>query len=198
MRIHQFPDWTEIYKSTEVENMPWYLPGIDPDLMEFIRTNNIRSGSSWIDLGTGPATQAVELQKLGFNVTATDISEHAIIRARILYPEVDFVIDNILDTRLKKKFDFVFDRGCFHVFNDEETGLYVENVVKLIKPGGYLLLKCFSDKQPESGNGPYRYSRSGIRNLFGQDFEIDSIEDTIFHGDGKNPPALFCVMKRFE
>lgn len=197
MKIHQFPDWTELYGNTPVESMPWYLGGLDPDLEQFINEYNI-TASTWLDVGTGPATQAAGLQMKGFNVTATDISEDAVNRAASLYPGIGFVADNILDTRLKKNFDYIFDRGCFHVFDEEEVELYIENILKLLMPGGYLLLKCFSEKQPETEFGPYRYSHSMIYNIFSRDFEIITIKDTIFHGDGRNPYALFCVLKRWE
>ncbi|MBI1662851.1 MAG: class I SAM-dependent methyltransferase [Nitrosopumilus sp.] len=35
-----------------------------------------------MDLGTGPGTQALELSKIGFKVTGTDISQSAIEKAK--------------------------------------------------------------------------------------------------------------------
>jgi methylase of polypeptide subunit release factors len=57
------------------------IKNLDDDLREQLgRLNITRRG--FLDLGTGPATQAIELSKLGFQVTATDISENAITRAK--------------------------------------------------------------------------------------------------------------------
>jgi methylase of polypeptide subunit release factors len=47
------------------------------------------------DLGTGPATQAIELSKLGFQVTATDISENAITRAQRMSNSMEFIVDDL-------------------------------------------------------------------------------------------------------
>jgi ubiquinone/menaquinone biosynthesis C-methylase UbiE len=54
-----------------------------------------------LDLGTGPATQAIELSKLGFQVTATDISENAIARAKSMSKDIEFIVDDILESKLK-------------------------------------------------------------------------------------------------
>ena len=78
-----------------------------------------------LDLGTGPATQAIQLAKRGLEVTASDVSEAAIRRARELYvhkdKEINFTVDNILNSKLKDKmFNYDFDRGCFHVLPIEK------------------------------------------------------------------------------
>ena len=49
-----------------------------------IRSQNITSGK-FLDLGTGPGTQARLLAKRGFRVIGSDLSEAAIRRARNAY-----------------------------------------------------------------------------------------------------------------
>jgi 2-polyprenyl-3-methyl-5-hydroxy-6-metoxy-1,4-benzoquinol methylase len=75
----------------------------------------LRSGIA-LDLGTGPGTQAIHLARRGFAVTATDISEAAIRlaseKAQNEGLEITWEQDDILDTRLDRQFDFIFDRGC--------------------------------------------------------------------------------------
>jgi methylase of polypeptide subunit release factors len=101
--------------------MPWYNENLDSDLEEELERRKISKGRI-LDLGTGPATQAIQLAKRGLEVTGSDVSEAAIRRARELYlhnsrdKEINFTVDNILNSKLKDKmFDYVFDRGCFHV-----------------------------------------------------------------------------------
>ena len=73
----------------------------------------------FLDLGTGPATQAIWLAKRGFKVIGSDLSEAAINRARKTYAKednVNFIVDDILNSKFKdNEFDYIFDRGCFHV-----------------------------------------------------------------------------------
>ena len=67
-----FGDWDNFYKENKVEEMPWYNANLDANLENYIKTNNLHSGK-FLDLGTGPGTQAIQLDKLGVDVTGTDV-----------------------------------------------------------------------------------------------------------------------------
>lgn len=192
----RFPVWDELYKNTEVETMPWFHKNLDEDLEKEINKLKIKSGT-FLDIGTGPGTQAVEIAKNGFDVTATDISETAINKAKKLSDNIKFITDDILLTNLTNKFDFVFDRGVFHVLSPEDQPTYVNNIKRLLNINGILFLKCFSDKQPEWKYGPHRFSKNDIETIFTKDFNIEEIRDTIFEGEiHPSPKALFVVMRR--
>src|ERR671922_1812476 len=104
----KFPDWDNLYSSQNVETMPWYNENLDLDLEEELEKRKISKGRI-LDLGTGPATQAIQLAKRGLEVTGSDVSEAAIRRARELYVhnnkdnEINFAVDNILNSKLKDK-----------------------------------------------------------------------------------------------
>ncbi len=180
-----------------VEKLPWFSKELDPDLKQELNNRKIKKGK-FLDLGTGPATQAIQLSKLGFDVTATDISDSAIARARKLSKEVKFVLDDIIDSKLQdnNQFDYIFDRGCFHTLEPSARPLYVSKVRSLLTADGFLFLKTFSVKEPMSF-GPYRFSIEMIKELFVTDFEIISSKETVFHGTLQVlPKALFTVMKK--
>ncbi len=194
----KFPDWQELYRSQSVESLPWYNPELDADLDAALREKNASSGT-FLDLGTGPGTQAIQLAKRGFTVTGADLAESAIEKAKSLSGEVRWVQDDILHSRLEGTFDFVFDRGCFHVFDPADRPAYVSQLERLVRPGGTVFLKCFSVDQPmdPEGRGPKRFSHQDIRDIFGAGFEIESIRDTVYQGTLETfPKALFVVMKR--
>ena len=98
-----FPSWDSLYKSQKVQPMPWYNENLDTDLEEELERRKITKGRL-LDLGTGPATQAVQLSKRGLKVTGSDISEAAINRAREAYASdnenINFIVDDILIQRL--------------------------------------------------------------------------------------------------
>src|ERR671925_1371278 len=83
-----FPDWNNLYSSQNVETMPWYNENLDSDLEEELERRKI-SKDKILDLGTGPATQAIQLAKRGLQVTGSDISEAAINRAKEVYDYVN-------------------------------------------------------------------------------------------------------------
>ena len=159
----------------------------------------IRSGHV-LDLGTGPGTQAIALAGLGLDVVASDISGSAVRKAEAMAKKkglvIRFVKDDILATGLKGPFDIIFDRGIFHIFPPEKRSAYVRNVRGLLKEGGYLFLKCFSDKEPP-GEGPYRLSGEDIRGSFASAFQVLSIRAGFFKSVRKpDPHAFFCILQK--
>lgn len=192
-------DWEQLYQEQEVESMPWFNPNLDADLEQALTKLSLHQGTA-LDLGTGPATQAIALAEKGFKVTGADISQTAINRAKAIAKEkgldIDFRQDDILDSNLDQQFDFVFDRGCFHVFPPERRQDYVRVVSRLIKPKGYLFLKCFSHLQPGE-EGPHRFTPEAIQEIFSSQFNICSIEDTVYQGTlDPLPRALFCILEK--
>src|SRR5690349_21746901 len=123
-----FPGWDERYQQQAVETMPWFYPELDDDLKQALDALDLRHGSA-LDLGTGPGTQAMQLARRGFDVTATDISEAAIRLAREKAEAQGLAIvwqqDDVLATRLFGLFDLIFDRGCFHVLPPDRRPDYV-------------------------------------------------------------------------
>lgn len=196
----EFPDWEQLYRDRQVETMPWFNPNLDPDLDQALSKLNFDRGTV-LDLGTGPGTQAMALAERGFDVTATDISEAAISRAQAIAKEKGLDIswrqDDILNSQIDQQFDFIFDRGCFHVFPPERRQDYVRIVGSFIKPKGYLFLKCFSHLQPGE-EGPYRFRAEEIREIFSSQFDVFSIEETVYQGTlDPFPRALFSVLEKY-
>ena len=135
--------------------MPWYNENFDFDL---------------------EATQVLVQQHKLY-----DLSEAAINRVRKIYANeenVNFIVDDILNSKLKdNEFDYIFDRGCFHVILPADRQKYISKIKQILKKNnGILFLKCFSDKEPRE-EGPYKFSPDEIRTLFGESFRIDSIKE---------------------
>jgi len=195
----EFPDWEQLYRNQDVESMPWFNPELDLDLDEALTNLNLQTGTA-LDLGTGPGTQAMALAERGFEVTATDLSETAIEKALAKAKEksldISFRQDDILNSKLDQKFDFVLDRGCFHVFPPEQRQNYIRVVDSLIKPKGYLFLKCFSQLETREA-GPYRFTPEEIKEIFSSRFKVNSVKETVYYGTlDPLPRALFCVLEK--
>lgn len=188
-------DWNKYYIDNENETMPWYSMHLDNDIKNELEIRKI-TGGTFLDLGTGPGTQASALFKMGFEVTGVDVSEKAIEKAKLLNEKVNYIQDDISDTKLSSTFDYIMDRGCFHVFKPEQREIFVRNVYSLLNPGGLYFLKCFSHKQ-EGDTGPQRISPDDIHDSFGKLFNILSIRDSVFDGERSSmPKALFVVMEK--
>jgi len=188
--------WNTLYNEKPVEEMGWYYPELDPYLETALSTRNITTGT-FLDLGTGPRRQAIELAKKGFSVTGTDISSNAIEGATQLSGKAHLKQDDILNSTLNTQFDYIFDRGCYHVFGESNRPAYVRAVKQLLKDNGLLFLKCFSDREPDIGKGPYRSSENTINKTFGKEFNIETITHTVYQGTRETfPKALFAIMRK--
>jgi len=194
----EFPSWDDYYKENDVEKMPWYEKDLDLDLKEEIELKNLHSGK-FLDLGTGPGTQAMQISNLGFDVTGSDLSNSAIERAKKLYPNTSYIVDDILNSKfLDNAFDYILDRGVFHIFEQEKLPDYLRQIKRILKKNGILFLKCMSveEKNLEDGKGPFLYSKEQIKEIFENNFEIESIRDSVYYGTIKPlPKSLFVVMK---
>jgi len=198
-QAHEFPDWEQLYQEKAVESMPWFNPDLDPDLEQALNQLKLQAGDV-LDLGTGPGTQAIALAERGFQVTASDLSETAIHQLQQQAQAKGLAInarqDDILHSQLQGPFDWILDRGCFHVLPPDRRQEYVAVVHRLLKAEGYLFLKCFSTKQPGE-QGPYRFTPAAIRNIFGSCFTIAVIHETVYHGTlDPMPQALFCTLQK--
>lgn len=193
--MSKITDWENTYEETNVESMPWYIPHLDHDFEQAIIDLRIQS-SSVLDLGTGPGTQAIAMAKKGFSVTATDISHTAIEKAKETTAlSINFLQDDIVNTKITKKFDVILDRGCFHVFSAEQRNQVAKNIINLLIPKGYYLNKCFSYKE-EYKEGPYRFTPEEIKGYFNE-LKLISCKESIFHGNlDFNPKAIFTVFQK--
>jgi 2-polyprenyl-3-methyl-5-hydroxy-6-metoxy-1,4-benzoquinol methylase len=194
-----FPDWEQLYQDQAVEAMPWFHPDLDPDVVKALTHLHIEQGKA-LDLGTGPGTQALALAERGFQVTASDLSATAIQQAQRKAQEkglpVFFEQDDILDSKLKQKFDFILDRGCFHVLPPDRRQDYVQVVNNLLHPGGYLFLKCFSQLETRE-EGPYRFTAEQINAIFTPPFKVHAVEESVYFGTlDPLPKALFCILEK--
>jgi 2-polyprenyl-3-methyl-5-hydroxy-6-metoxy-1,4-benzoquinol methylase len=196
----EISSWDGVYRSGDIEALPWYWPSLDRDLDAALRRHRI-TGGRLLDQGTGPGTQAIALARRGFVVTAADISsaavEHVARRAESAGVHLDLAQDDILSTRLEGPFDVVFDRGCFHTLSPRDRPAYVDTMHRLLVPSGLLFLKTFSRREPGTF-GPYRFAPRDIRKLFDESrgFEVLEILDTDYQGQlARYPKALFCTIR---
>ncbi len=193
--LKNFPEWDEIYKMMLVEEMPWFCRELDHDLLTELKRRNI-TGGTFLDVGTGSGTQAIELAKRGFTVTASDISKIAVRLAQSQAPHITFMQDDIVHSLISESFNYIFDRGCFHALSSTDRSSYVRNMRAILATNGLLFLKTLSFRKTNNVDGPHRFTPCELRSFFEEHFEIESIVKTEFRGTHTpSPKALFMTMK---
>ena len=184
---------------------PWYADSLDPDVAQTLHEHGILGGAL-LDVGTCSGSQAIALAKLGFEVTGTDVSETALGKARANLAReeagltVEFVLDDIVSTRLPAdRFDVILDRACFHSIYHFGKERYIENVLRILKPQGMVLMKTMSaeeerfDDYDTIGNltvqMPRHFDRQLLRDTFADSFTIHDIRDSFFYSSNLERPA---------
>jgi SAM-dependent methyltransferase len=190
------PDWEAVYGTSEPEKLPWHLPAFDPDLRSALEATGMRR-LKILEVGCGLGNQAWFMAQLGHDVTATDISPAAIERARSLHPGPRFLVDDITRTELGDTFDLIVDRGCLHVLDPEAHGAYLQSLASLVRPGGLVFVKVFSQENRKTSFGPQRFSQLGLVRLFTGSFSLVRVQRTVYQGSTPHSPrAWFAVARR--
>ncbi|KAJ9708337.1 hypothetical protein PVL29_000403 [Vitis rotundifolia] len=111
-----------------------------------------------LDVGTGNGLLLQELAKQGFSdLTGIDCSEGAINLAHNLadrdgFTSINFLVDDILETKLERQFKLVMDKGTLDAIGLHPDGpikriMYWDSISRLVAPGGILVItSCKSTK----------------------------------------------------
>ena len=94
-------------------------------------------------------------------------------------------------------FEFVFDRGCFHVFDDEgERARFAENVAaELVEHGLWLSLIGSTEGAPRE-EGPPRRSARDVMNAIEPSLEIVQLRSTEFTVCEERLKSWLCLSRK--
>ncbi len=173
--------WDERYAKGDT---PWETGWPSSELQRLIAEAPVPPGRA-LELGCGTGASAVWLARQGFAVTALDLSARAIEQARRRADEagvpVRFLVVDVLDppADLAGPFDFVFDRGCYHVVRREDPAAYAETLHRLTRPGALALVLAGNAREPHDP-GPPVVSEEQIRAELSSRFDIVQLREFRF------------------
>jgi SAM-dependent methyltransferase len=190
------PSWNDSYATAEPP--PWDTGTPDPMLVALIESSAIAPGRT-LEVGCGTGTNAVFLAQHGFEVVGVDISQLAVESARAKGNErCRFeAIDFLKETPPGGPFEFVFDRGCFHTFDeDHERARFAENVAAALVDGGIWLSLIGSTEGPPREAGPPRRTAREVMDAIEPWLEIVEFHSGDFGVDGTPLKAWWCVSRK--
>lgn len=199
IELHIVPYFDARYLLESPENMCWYSESLDPDLQEELEIRGIKGGK-FLDIGTGAGDQATALAKMNFDVVATDIVPYAFIE-KDKKLGVKFITDDILDSRLEGKFDYIVDRCTFHNFIlEEEQKKYIDKISTLLKDDGLLFMFFRSSENfHEEALDPYYFTMDKIVCMFKNSFTVLKMKQISMHNLYDHDfEAIFTVMKKAD
>ncbi|HEY3807379.1 MAG TPA: class I SAM-dependent methyltransferase [Kofleriaceae bacterium] len=166
------PDWNDSYVAS---SLPWDTGAPAPMLVAFVNAGSVAPGRT-LEIGAGTGTNAIWLAEHGFDVLGVDVAPRAIEMARAKVTKATaercrFEVNDFLGEPPAGTFSFVFDRGCFHVFDGaDQRARFAANVARVLADGGVWLSLIGSTEGPPREFGPPRRTARDI---------IDAVEPAL-------------------
>jgi len=190
------PPWNERYASGEP--LPWDTGTPDPTLIEMVESRAISPGRT-LEVGCGTGTNAIYLAEHGFDVVGVDVSPLAVEKARAKAEgRARFETGDFLSAPAPGgPFQFVFDRGCFHVFDDAAAqARFAANVAAQLVEGGLWLSLIGSTEGPPRDSGPPRRSARDVMNAVEPALEILQLRSTEFNVQENHLKSWLCLARK--
>ena len=190
------PSWNESYASGQ---LPWDTGQAEPLLVEFVTSAAVMP-SSVLEIGAGTGTNSIWMAERGFDVLGVDVAPLAVEKAQAKMKgralRCRFAAWNFLAAPPPGgPFRFVFDRGCFHVFDEPgEREQFVAHVAAVLERGGLWLSLIGSTEGPPREVGPPRRSAQEVTIAIEPALEIVELRSAEFHGS--DAKAWFCLSRR--
>jgi SAM-dependent methyltransferase len=190
------PSWNESYASGQ---LPWDTGQPEPLLVEFVASSGVKP-SRTLEIGAGTGTNAIWMAERGFDVLGLDVSPLAVERAcakmegRSLPCRFE-ALDFLAVPPPGGPFQFVFDRGCFHVFDEpDDRQRFAARVATALAPGGLWLSLIGSTEGSPREVGPPRRSAVEVILAIEPALEVVELRSAEFHGS--NAKAWFCLSRQ--
>lgn len=189
------PSWDESYAS---EQLPWDTGRPEPLLVDFVAAGGVMPCPA-LEIGAGTGTNAIWMAERGFDVLGVDVSPLAVAKASAKMQgrplRCRFAVSDFLSAVPPGgPFEFVFDRGCFHVFDEPEERLrFAAHVAGVLKPGGLWLSVIGSTEGSPREAGPPRRSAAEVVRAVEPALEIVALRTAEFHE--ATTKAWFCLSR---
>jgi len=190
------PSWDESYASGQ---LPWDTGQPEPMLVEFVTAREVVPCPA-LEIGAGTGTNAIWMAEHGFDVLGVDVSPLAVERARAKIGNRRLrcrfaALDFLAATPPGGPYQFVFDRGCFHVFDEQsERERFAAQVATALSPGGLWLSLIGSTEGPGREVGPPRRSAREVTLAIEPSLEIVELRSAEFRGHGAK--AWICLSRQ--
>jgi len=148
-----------------------------------------------LDIGCGEGKDAVFFARCGYDVSAFDISEAGLDKAKRLAEKAKVNVRlfraNMWDYRLDEKYDIIYSSGVLHYIKHELRDEIIQNYKTNINDGGIAALHVFVDKPfvaPAPDGGLHYLWKSGQLFTYFHDWRMDVCEEYIFNCNSTGVP----------
>src|SRR5580693_1658652 len=163
--------------------VPWAELRTNPNLLEFWKNHPIPgAGKTALKIGCGVGDDAEQLAKWGFETTAFDIAETAILtcRRRFQKSPVRYATADLLHPPQDwlQRFDFVLESYTLQALPHKARTQAIENVAGFVAEGGNLLIIARGREETDPpGEMPWPLTRAELHGFMEMGLREISFED---------------------
>lgn len=186
----------------ETGQTPWEINRVDSNLVIMITEAGIKP-CKVLDIGCGTGNNSIWLAELGFEVTGCDASrlaiEAAMEKSGLAGVECSFYeADFLLEKSNTPLYSLLFDRGCFHCFDEpDQRQQFVENCFSLLKENGLWISIIGNADEKRQEQGPPQMSAAEITAIVEPYFELLILESGLFDSNLETAPrAWLCLFRK--
>lgn len=154
--------------------MPWEKGAPSPGLVDFLAAQTSLPGETVCVPGGGTGHDAIEWAKAGFRTYGYDIAPSAIRlsveRAGAAGVHAEFRLSDFLRDPAPFPFDWLWEHTLFCAIQPNERDLYVEAVLRWLKPGGHYLAVNYLI--PDEDGPPFGTTRDELLRRFSPGFDL--------------------------
>ena len=183
-----------------------YYWGLEPNSMcyEAMRMLPPVKKLKVLDIGCGEGKDAVFFARNGYSVSAFDVAESGLDKARSLAAkcgvQINFFRADVNDFVPDDNYDIIFSSGVFHYIHPEKRISFIESLKKATNPGGLNLINAFVEKPfiappPDSERAELenRQWKSGELFTCYHDWLLKKTDEIIFDCMSSNQPHKHCM-----
>jgi ubiquinone/menaquinone biosynthesis C-methylase UbiE len=199
--------WEQVYSTRATDAVSWYQEHADLSI-RLIEQTGFSKDAAIIDVGGGASTLVDDLLASTYsNLTVLDVSAAALSaaqeRLRTGVDLVKWIEADITCVHLASDaFDLWHDRAAFHFLTSpEQRAAYIENAVRALKHGGYLIIATFAEGGPVqcSGLPVVRYTCDHLRATLGPMFTLVQHQQQMHHTPtGAAQPFTYCCFRKVD
>ena len=196
--------WEKVYGTKTPDQLSW-TQAVPQTSLDFIDAFQLPRTARIIDIGGGDSRLADFLLEEGFqDITVLDISEEALLRARLRLGEkaslVRWVVSDITEFQPGDHYDLWHDRATFHFLTRQpQVNRYLSIARAAVHTGGYAVIGTFSENGPQkcSGLPIHQYTEQELAQELNNGFrKLKCITEDHLTPFNTVQNFLFCSFKR--
>jgi len=133
------PDIYDSFYTNIYDDLVYSQSKNDYEIGSWVKQAKPNENSVVLDIGSGTGHHVNLLQKRGYKTTGIDISPSMVAQAKKTYPELNFKVEDALNSNAFKERSFTHIT-CFYftLYYIQNKQLFFENCMNWLTPGGFL------------------------------------------------------------